>query len=328
MDPNGDGNPGDGIDGWRLDVAAELPMGFWKEFRGWVKDINPDAYLTGEIWWEDYNRMTFRNARPWLDHSFDSVMNYRFGDAVFQFFNQPKPISAAEFGGLLDSIQSDYGYDHCLALLNLYDSHDTARIGSAIVNPQYRQDHGASVQNNREYQIRKPDAEEKRRWKQMVAFQFLALGAPCIYYGDEVGMWGADDPDCRKPMLWSDIKYDPEAAEPSGRPRPTDPVAPDPDLLNFYRQFAKLRRDHLALRRGDFKWVHTDDANRIIAFRRSAIGEEIIAVFNTGDREARLTAKELGLSTFDDWQDAISPAHLDARTLTVPARGCQVLVAK
>jgi cyclomaltodextrinase / maltogenic alpha-amylase / neopullulanase len=82
MDPNQDGDPSDGIDGWRLDVAAEVPMPFWEEFRGWVKDINPNAYITGEIWWDDFNKFTFRNAKPWLDNAFDGVMNYRFGDGI------------------------------------------------------------------------------------------------------------------------------------------------------------------------------------------------------------------------------------------------------
>lgn len=133
-------------------------------------------------------------------------MNYRFGDSTYQFFNQPQPIQAETFGRLLTAIRQDYGYEQSLSLQNLLDLHDTARIGSMVVNPSYRQDHQCSVQENRSYSLRAPNTVEMQRWKQLAAFQFFAPGAPYIYYGDEVGMWGADDPDCRKPMLWEDFK--------------------------------------------------------------------------------------------------------------------------
>jgi glycosidase len=325
MDPNGDGDPADGIDGWRLDVAAELSLAFWKEFHGWVQAINPQAYLTGEIWWEDYDKLTFRNARPWLDQGFDGVMNYRFGDAVFQFFNQPKAISASEFTRLTSSIHEDYGYGRALVLQNLYGSHDTSRVGSAVVNPRYRQDHGANVAENRDYQIRKPRGEEKRRWKQMVMFQFLAPGAPYIYYGDEVGMWGADDPDCRKPMVWSDLGYQPERSHPFDLPRPTDSVAVDRDLFRFYQECAKLRRRHTALRLGDFEWTHIENRSRVVAFRRSTVSEEVIAIFNADEHEAKLPVRDLQLTRTGGWRDLISNARLRGEQLTVPPSGFRVL---
>lgn len=328
MDPNGDADPADGIDGWRLDVAPELPLAFWEEFRGWVKGLNPQAYLTGEVWWDDFNQFTFRNARPWLDCAFDGVMNYRFGDAVFQFFNQPQPITATQFTSLISAMHADYGYERCLSLQNLFGSHDTSRLGSAVVNPQCRQDHGASVEHHHDYQVRAPNAEEKRRWKQMVAFQFLAPGAPYIYYGDEVGMWGADDPDCRKPMVWRDLKFEPERAHPLGGSRPVDHVVPDRDLLKFYRQCVHLRRDHVVLRRGDFAWLRADDATRVVAFRRAGGGDALVAVFNASDREVQVTAAELQLPTLAGWRDALAKVRPPARGLTIPARGYRVLLRK
>jgi cyclomaltodextrinase / maltogenic alpha-amylase / neopullulanase len=302
MDPDGDGDPSDGIDGWRLDVAAEVPIAFWKEFRGWVKAINPEAYLTGEIWWDDYGKCTFKNAQPWLDGAFDSVMNYRFGDAVYQFFNQPEPITATAFATLLADAHLDHGYERSLDLQNLFGSHDTSRIGSAVVNPKHRQDHGANLQGNRDYQVRKPSATEKRRWKQMVAFQFLAPGAPYIYYGDEVGMWGADDPDCRKPMVWDDLSYETERAHPFGLARPVDSVEPDTDMLAFYRIVTKWRREHVALRRGTFRVLLADDRQRLIAFQREHEGTRAVAVFNASDRPCEVRAMQLGLGELDSWR--------------------------
>jgi len=302
MDPNGDGDPSDGIDGWRLDVAAEVPLAFWEEFRGWVKAINPAAFLTGEIWWQDYRNVKYHNARPWLDRAFDSVMNYRFGDAVFQFFNQPNAISATEFAARLDQLHADYGYQRSLHQQNLYDSHDTARIGSCVVNPQLRQDHGANLQGNRSYQVRGPNAQEKQRWCQMVAFQFLAPGAPFIYYGDECGMWGADDPDCRKPMLWHDLSYDPEQAHPFDLPRAQETVKIDQAMFKFYQECVALRRSHAVLQEGDFRWLLTDNDKRLLAFQRTYKGARVIALFNAGRLRQRVAWENIGIVDPSAWK--------------------------
>lgn len=325
MDPDGDGDPFDGIDGWRLDVAAEVPIAFWKEFRGWVKAINSEAYLTGEIWWDDYKQCTFKNAQPWLDGAFDSVMNYRFGDAVYQFFNQPEPISATAFATLLAEIHRDYGYQRSLDLQNLFGSHDTSRIGSAVVNPQQRQDHGANLQSNRDYRVRMPNAVEKARWRQMVAFQFLTPGAPYIYYGDEVGMWGADDPDCRKPMVWDDLPYEAERAHPFGLSRSVDSVEPDNDMLVFYRKVTKWRRDYRVLRRGTFKVLLADDRQRLIAFQREHQGTQAVAVFNANDEPCDVCWMQLGLRQSDSWRFVTGQAGL-GETIPVAGRGFILLV--
>jgi glycosidase len=325
MDPNGDGNPADGIDGWRLDVAAEVPMGFWREFRGWVKGINPEAYITGEIWWEDYQTFKLRNARPWLDQAFDGVMNYRFGDAVYQFFNAPQPITSGSFARLLTGIHEDYGYAQSLNLQNLMGSHDTARIGSAVVNPSYRMDHGANLESNPRYDVRAPNASELERWRQMVAFQFLAPGAPGIYYGDEAGMWGADDPDCRKPMVWPDLRYESERAHPFGAARPVDPVRFDRGMFQFYRTLAHARRDQPVLRRGDFHVVLTDDSRRLFAFRRSLEGTEWIAVFNAGNEAVMLPASDVHANRGQGWRLGLSGNRRASTELRIPAHGFEVL---
>ena len=327
MDPNGDGDPRDGIDGWRLDVAAEVPMGFWREFRGWVKDINPDAYLTGEIWWDDYQAIKLRNAVPWLDQAFDGVMNYRFADAVYQFFNQPEAIRTTKFGQLISAIHRDYGYGRSLGLQNLLGSHDTARIGSAVVNPKYRQDHQTGAQENRSYEVRQPNELEKQRWKQLVAFQFLAPGAPYIYYGDEVGMWGGDDPDCRKPMLWPDVKYADERAHPFEQPRPVNAVSPDAELLAFYRKLARLRARHEVLRTGPFEFTLLDDQRRLVAFRRQlANGDASVVVsFNASDEAAVVNAADLKLDSLVGWTNLWMDTAASTESLAVPARGFAIL---
>ena len=294
MDPNGDGDPSDGIDGWRLDVAAEVPLGFWKEFRGWAKAINPQAYLTGEIWWEDYKTHQLANAAPWLGVAFDGVMNYRFADAAFAFFHEPETYGdGIRFADYLTKIHSDYGYERAMVLQNLLDSHDVARVASVVMNPSARLDHEASVKHQPDYHIRVPDAAGWRRLKQLAAFQFVSPGAPFIYYGTEAGMWGADDPDCRKPMVWPELTYDSEKTHPGSREVETSAVKFDHKLHAFYQTLITLRRENPIWRRGSFKIVGKGEG--WIAFARSYEGERAVVVANAKDSELEISRASMGL---------------------------------
>ena len=299
MDPNQDGDPSDGIDGWRLDVAAEVPMAFWEELRVWVKAINPGAYLTGEIWWDDYQNHQLANGEPWLSKAFDGVMNYRFGDAVFQFFVHPEPeVSVHGFRDLLQQIYRDYGYEQSLALQNLYGSHDTARLASVVVNPKARLDHDANVKSSPDYQVRAPNAEERRLQRLMIAFQFLAPGAPYLYYGDELGMWGADDPDCRKPMPWADFTFEDESSHPLGLQRPSNAIAMDCSLHDYYRNWIRTRVALDVLRRGDFE-ISAIPNKRAFILKRSSETQRAIAVFNLGKDLLHLQDLSLDVAAMD-----------------------------
>ncbi len=291
MDPDGDGNPSDGIDGWRLDVAERIQMPFWDLFGNWVRDINPQAYITGEVWWEDWwNNQQF-NASPWLEEGrFDAVMNYRFGDAMFQFFiDQKNQITADELNRLIGGMISDYGYEKLLVLQNVLDSHDMERLSSAVVNPDRWIDHGNNVWYNREFDIRKPNDEERQIQKVIITFQFMFPGAPFIYYGDESGMWGGDDPDCRKPMVWKEYQYEPEQShfcdelDDCSGVRPVDDVSVDDDLWNYYNQVIKLRKKYIALSRGQYRTVYA--RKTLFAFERYTDQQRILAIFN-GSTEA------------------------------------------
>lgn len=290
MDPNNDGDPSDGIDGWRLDVAERLQLNFWSLFGSWVRSINPDAYLTGEVWWEDYWNNKQYNAAPWLEEGrFDGVMNYRFADAVFKYFIDKKNrITTTVFDSLLAVVREEYPKESLYQLQNLLDSHDSERILSAIVNPDRWLDHGNNTWWNPEFDIRKPNAGEINTLKLILAFQFSYLGAPYIYYGGEAGMWGADDPDCRKPMLWEEFSYDSEVAHPCNYSddcnysRPIDMVEFNRDLFNYYRTLAHLRNDHRSLRRGDFSAINVNDNYRVFAFTRAYDDEKIVVIINNG----------------------------------------------
>ncbi len=294
-DPNGDGDPSDGIDGWRLDVAEMVSKEFWRDFRKWVRDVNPEAYLTGEVWWEDFHNNVMFNAAPWLQGDiFDAVMNYRFADAMLKaFVDQRDQISPSQLDQMLGNVRDTYPKENQSVLLDLMSSHDTERFASMIANPDRWIDHASNLNYDEQFEVRKPNASERKIQKTILLFQFTYIGAPYIYYGDEVGMWGADDPDCRKPMVWSDYQYEPETHHPFGLERSTDTVEIDEELFQFYKSVIKLRKEHESLRRGKYKTVLIDDDRSLFAFERWTDNEKIRAIFNMSEKMQEIQIDEL-----------------------------------
>ncbi|NHZ87423.1 MAG: hypothetical protein GWP19_16410, partial [Planctomycetia bacterium] len=200
---------------------------------------------------------------------------------------------------LLESFINDYGEEKAFYLQSILDSHDMERLASAVVNPDRWMDHANNLRWNPEFDIRKPSLEERNIQKSIIAFQFFFIGTPFIYYGDEVGMWGADDPDCRKPMIWDEFIYDDEVAHPCdilencSSSRPIDKVEVDHDLLDFYESLAALRNTYPALRRGTYKTHYLNDDAGVFAFTRDLNNEKIIAVFNSSNKTQYLSKKIL-----------------------------------
>jgi glycosidase len=287
MDPNGDGNPEDGIDGWRLDVADMVGHSFWKRFRKKVKSINPDAYITGEVWWDDYSRNKVYNAKPWLGEEFDAVMNYRFLKIVKRFIADHKlAISSLQFQEEFEKMMRDYN-ENMFVMQNLIDSHDIERFSSTIVNPDHWMDHGGRPDLNQNWQIRKPTSIEYEKLKLAVALQFTLPGAPMIYYGDEAGMWGGDDPDCRKPMVWPEFSYEPERHHPSGENRPVDSVEFNDNVFKWYKLWTNLRQNLPALRRGTVHFIRTGNKN-VLMFTRSYKNQFLLIVLNRSESNERI----------------------------------------
>ncbi len=291
MDPNDDGNPSDGVDGWRLDVANMIPMGFWHDWRRLVKSINPKAIIIGELWGL-YPKYISNNG------PFDALMNYSFAFAVNQFFvAQKKKITPSEFIKRLHIIDETYPKQNLNLLMNLVDSHDTERISSMIANPDRKYDTGANT-GNPNYNPGKPSAADYHMQELIAAFQVTYRGAPMIYYGDEVGMWGADDPNDRQPMVWSNLKYADQVITPSSGFKKgfgTYKVEQDKNLLSFYKKVIKIRDDNPALKYGSLSFLYSNDEKNTFAFERAYGNNKIIAVFNIG-RE--ITQFELPLSDY------------------------------
>jgi glycosidase len=271
MDPNGNGDPTDGIDGWRLDAPEKVPAAFWIDWRKQVKGINSNAYLSGEIWGV---ATKYLQGNEW-----DAVMNYQFAmRSIHYFIDQKRKIPASKFDHQLREMLAAYPMQANYVMQNLYDSHDTDRLVSMIANPDRDYNQGDRLQDGAHYDGSKPGPAAYQIQKLMATFQMTFLGAPMIWYGDEAGMFGAGDPVDRKQMLWRDLEpYD----------NPQDAVMPD--LLEHYRRVIAIRNTYPALRTGRFHTWVTDDPNDIYGFTRTRGDEVIAVVVNNSDRDQTLT---------------------------------------
>ena len=217
-----------GIDGWRLDVCDEVDHEFWRAFRKVVKSVKKDAIVIGEIMHE---AATFLKG-----DQLDGIMNYPFKWAITDFFAR-RSIGVEKFDHVLAENRAIYMESITRQLWNLCDSHDTKRFLTEA-------------------------NDDKARMLLMLAFQFTYIGVPYIYYGDEIGLNGGDDPECRKCMEWSEEKQ-------------------DKVLLNYYKQMIKLRKAHPALQTGDYQTVICID--NCLGFTRIKETETIFVLLNNND---------------------------------------------
>ena len=273
-----------GIDGWRLDVPGEIDDDeFWREFRRRVRAVNPDTYIVGEVWHE---------AQRWLQgDQFDAVMNYLFTAISINFFgaysinhhvihaagglkDRIHPMSAYDCANELDRILNLYPEENTYTQLNLLDSHDMPRFLSCV-------------------------SGDKSALKLAWLLMFTVPGAPCIYYGDEVGVDGAHDPDCRKSFPWDESKQDRE-------------------LLEYVKVCTSLRAEHAALRRGDFNRVHAE--GELMAYSRTYKNETIFIAFNASNEE-----KTLELPLGKKPQALFGKPVISGSNVTVPPRSGVVI---
>ena len=277
-----------GIDGWRLDVPNEVTTpGFWQEFRDRVKAVNPDAYIVGEIW---------TDASQWLDGTqFDGVMNYRFAEATIawtagdrfipeydQFHYKPYPgIDAATYGDRITKLLELYPWEIQLTQLNLLNSHDTSRLLTSV-------------------------GGDRDSLHLATTLLLTFPGAPCIYYGDEVGLPGGQDPDCRR-------SFPPEA---------------DWDLATFkhHQALIELRYRYPALCTGKYQILYAKD--EVYSFARILDSQVVIVAVNASDSSAKVSFAPANLPdkprslVYGDgtlaWQD-------DILELTVSGRNCLII---
>jgi len=274
MDPDGDGDPSDGIDGWRLDVPLDVGDPFWRQWCAYVRSINPNAYIVAEIW-------TDGEAQPRLrGDMFDAQMHYPFAGAVIDWLANDPDVSARDLATRLDAAFGNEATATQMVQQDLFASHDTDRLVSRLFNarPGFTFDSRNRPQDGEEYNEAKPDAHAYALNRLALVMQATYIGAPMIYYGEEIGMHGADDPSCRKPRPWPDL---PEMVDPDDRP--------DAELEAFYRKWLNLRNQSDVLQLGLVR--HLDSGRPdVFAFERRVNESGLLVVINRGDSSYNVSA--------------------------------------
>ena len=258
-----------GNNGWRLDVANEVSDETWQKFRESVKALDSDAVIIGEIW---------DDATKYLKGDmYDSVMNYLFRNAVTSF---AMGTNAEDTTKAMEKIRERYPEEAFYAMMNLVGSHDTTRVLSYL-------DGIGDDRSDTSLAAAFPTWEStsvlaKDRQKLVAFLQFTYAGAPTIYYGDEIGMVGSDDPDDRRAFEWG--KGDRETVE-------------------WYAKLAAIRAKYSALRTGSVEVFDTDDANVMGYVRRDDANALIVVANNASSSKEvvlNMTALAVEGETFKD----------------------------
>jgi glycosidase len=265
------------VDGWRLDVSPEVWPDFWRQFRKEMLDENPEAILVAECW---------DDSRQWVTQGdmFDSTMHYVLSRAMWLYFAQRK-ISLQSFDAQVNRAMSLYPHTIQEVLWNFLGSHDTPRFLTRA-------------------------GGDENRLRAAAFFQMTHPGVPIVYYGDELGLSGGPDPDCRKPMPWDKTEGN--------------------TLLAYYKQLIHLRNSSEALRRGSFKTWHTG-LGGLYAYLRTSEKQEALVAFNTSDTALDITLPlPEGFAAREEWLDHVSGVMLPnlagtVRTKLTPSQGLVIL---
>ena len=309
-----------GAGGWRMDVSGDpsFPSGYWETFREVVKTTSPDALTISETWQKDSTLL-----RMIRGDRLDTTMNYRLRDAVLGFLT-PGPFDAkgfadsgnviapSDFLDRLSSVREDYPDAAYYSLMNLLDSHDTERLLWTLTTGQETTaDKEANATNV---------AAGKQRVRVASLIQFTLPGAPTVFYGDEVGMTGDDDPDDRRTYPWTDMGGKPDTA-----------------MLAHYTALAGVRRENAVLTGGDFKALMHDDAAGIAAYGRRTPSQAALVVLNRGGSAATVDVPVVGYlrdgvsftKAYAVGADAsVSATSASGKvTVAVPANGAVLLVS-
>lgn len=280
-----DGDLSKGLDGFRLDVADHIPMGFWREYRTFVKNINPDAYLVGEIWWQDWPDKLM-NPTPYLKGDvFDGIMFYQlYKPARYFFAKTDYDIHAKQ---LKDSLMYQWRRldpKVTQAMMNTSSTHDAPRLLTSFANKgKYK--YKAKPNDDPAYITGKPDAETYQRVKLYLIHQFTIPGAPHIWNGEEMGMWGGDDPDTRKPLWWPDYQFESENRNNIQKVEPQyDEVGFNQEVFDFYKKLIQIRNDQELLQTAPINFVVAD--GKLLSYKRVEEDKEILVCFNAGETPA------------------------------------------
>lgn len=261
-----------GADGWRLDVADELPDLFLDDITKAAKQVKPTSMILGEVWEDASNKMAYGQRRRYLlGKQLDSVMNYPFREAIIGFLTGKNP---AEMMELIMTVLEHYPPSAIHLLMNHIGTHDTERILTVL---------GGEPLNgrDREWQSRTKLSQEQRSrglslLKLASLMQYTLPGIPCIYYGDEAGMEGYRDPFNRGCFPWGHE---------------------DAELVNWYRSLGKIRHSCEVLKQGTLEPYYADDDCFVYVRSDEAVGQKLLVAVNR-------TAQRKQLCMVQEWETA------------------------
>lgn len=279
-----------GADGWRLDVADELPDAFLDELRQVAKQVSGgEAAVIGEVWENAADKIAYGHRRRYLrGGQLDSVMNYPFRNAVLELLSRR---DVGTFVRTLTEIYASYPREVCDSLMNLLGTHDTARILTVLGDPT-----GGDGKSNAELSALRlsPDARKRAVALLRIAstLQYTVYGFPSVYYGDEAGLEGYHDPFCRRPYPWGDE---------------------DPVLTAHYRLLGRFRAAHPALRGGDFRFLYVTDT--AFLYERAGGDDRVLVAVNVGNAPASVPVPD------GTWIDLLSAAPVRDTLILPPVSG-------
>ncbi|HET9908725.1 MAG TPA: alpha-amylase family glycosyl hydrolase [Anaerolineales bacterium] len=266
-----------GAGGWRMDVSGDpsFPEGYWENFRSVTKSTKSDALLISETWQKDSTLL-----RMLRGDRLDTTMNYRLRDAVIGllapgnfdskgFADSGRIIEPSEFAARIASMREDYPDAAYYSLMNLLDSHDTERLLWTLTP-------GAETRAEKEFNTPNLTAG-KQSLKIASLIQFTMPGAPTVYYGDEVGVTGDDDPDDRRTYPWADRGG-----------------SPDNTLFAHYQTLSSLRTQYPSLTDGDIRILLADDASDTVAYGRKTNAQAAVVVINRGSQSQAVSIPVAG----------------------------------
>ena len=251
-----------GADAWRLDVADELPDDFIADIRRVMTEENPDSFLLGEVWEDGSNKVAYsRRRRYLLGGETNGLMNYPFRSAAL---NWVAGGDAADFREAMESLRENYPPAAFYSALNILGTHDTVRVLTLLgVSPDAKTD---TKDQRAAYRL---NPAERIRGTVLLRLAALLLytfpGSPTVYYGDEAGMEGFEDPLNRGTYPWG---------------------SEDASLLRYFRRLGALRKDRISLQRGTISYLYAQGGG--LVYRRESDEEQTLVVLNAGESSLEL----------------------------------------
>lgn len=268
-----------GADGWRLDVVDELPIDFVNLLIKKIKSVNKDALVIGEVWEDASTKVSYGELRPYLlGDQLDGTMNYPFMNAIIAYVRDG---DEKFFKDTVQSILENYPKETVYCLMNSLGTHDTVRIINALSDVRA---HGWSKTHKLGYKLSDSEYEKAKKKLYLASvLQFTLPGIPSIFYGDEAGLQGFDDPINRRPYPWG---------------------SEDKEILAHYKKLGRIRRENRAVFSGGF---NMRDENGLVAYERTSGDDEILIAVNAGadDKTLFINKEYISLYNNKEYKDVV-----------------------